>query len=111
MALAENPDPALRSDTAGVVRIGGTRVSLRSIVVAFERGATAEEIAIQYPALDLADVYAAITFHLRHRDQVLEKLAQEDGESEVLFRAIEAQSSTARLRERLRARRMSEPTV
>jgi hypothetical protein len=43
----------------GVVRVGGTRVTLDVVVAAFEEGATAEEIAQQYPSLRLADIYAS----------------------------------------------------
>lgn len=55
---------AVQSDADGVARIGGTRVTLDSVVYAFQQGATAEEIAQQYPALKLADVYGAITYYL-----------------------------------------------
>lgn len=37
----------------GVIRIGKTRVTLDTVVYAFQDGATAEEIASQYPSLDL----------------------------------------------------------
>ena len=37
----------IRTDADGVVRIAGTRVTLDTIVAAFDAGATAEEIAQQ----------------------------------------------------------------
>lgn len=57
-------------DGDGVMRVASTRVTLDSIVWAFLDGASAEEIASHYPSLDLADVYAAITYYLHRRTEV-----------------------------------------
>ncbi len=54
----------------GVVLVTDTRVSLDLIVAAFVAGATAEEIAQKYSSVSLADVYAVLTYYLRHRDAV-----------------------------------------
>ena len=51
----------------GVARVSGTRVTLDTIVRAFLRGATAEEIAQQYPSVSLSDVYATISYYLQNR--------------------------------------------
>jgi uncharacterized protein DUF433 len=40
------------------------------MVAAFDAGATAEEIAQQYPSVALADVYSVITYYLRHQFDV-----------------------------------------
>jgi hypothetical protein len=48
------------------VRLHGTRIALETLVDAFGEGATAEEIAQQYPSASLADVYQAIGYYLRH---------------------------------------------
>ena len=69
----------LTVNTDGVVRVGGTRVTLDTVVRAFLRGAAAEEIAQQYPSLSLADVYATISYYLQYRAEVekyLEKRAK-----------------------------------
>ena len=50
--------------------MAGTRVSLDIVVAAFHAGATAEEIARDYPSLRLADIYAVITYYLRHEVEV-----------------------------------------
>nr|WP_306441448.1 DUF433 domain-containing protein [Halomicronema hongdechloris] len=60
--MAVNPD--------GVVRVGGTRVTLDTIVAAFKQGATAEEIVHRYPSLRLGDVYASIAYYLNHQQEV-----------------------------------------
>ena len=50
-------DPApLITDEDGVVRVGGTRVPLDTVVYAFNQGASAEEMLQQYPSLALSDI-------------------------------------------------------
>ncbi len=69
LIIAEEPIP-LAADADGVVRIGGTRVTLDTLVAAFREGASAESIADQYPALSLADVYTAVGYYLRRQAEV-----------------------------------------
>jgi uncharacterized protein (DUF433 family) len=47
-----------------------TRVPLDSIVHEFRGGASAESIRQTFPTLTLEQVYGAIAFYLRYRDQV-----------------------------------------
>src|SRR5262245_56777596 len=54
----------------GVYRVGGTRVSLDSIVYAFLEGHTAESIQQSFPILTLEHVYGAITYYLAHREGI-----------------------------------------
>ena len=51
---------AIETDADGVTRVAGTRVTLDMLMAAFDAGATAEEIAQQYPSVGLADVYSVI---------------------------------------------------
>lgn len=102
MAVAAHTDPALRLDDGGTVRVGPTRVTLRSVVHAFNEGASAEEIVLRYPSLDLTDTYAAITYYLRHRPEIDRMLADEDREIRALHGEIERHSPTTDLRRRLR---------
>ncbi len=60
----------LETDPDGVVRIGGTRVTLNTVISAFNDGATAEETVYRYPTLQLADVYAVISYYLRRKKQM-----------------------------------------
>ena len=69
LSITETPVP-LTTDSDGVVRVARTRVTLDTVVAAFAEGATAEEIAQQYPSLDLADVYSVLAYFLRHRSEV-----------------------------------------
>ena len=54
----------------GVYVVIGTRVSLDSIVYAFLSGQSAEAIAQAFPIMKLEQVHGAITYYLRHRDDV-----------------------------------------
>ncbi len=60
----------IETDKDGVIRVGNTRVTLQTLVTAFNAGSTAEEIVYQFPVLNLADVYAVITYYFRNRDIV-----------------------------------------
>lgn len=66
----------IRTDADGVIRVGGTRVTLDTVVATFDAGATAEEIAQQYPSVSLADIYSVIAYSLRHRPEVRAYLGQ-----------------------------------
>ncbi len=55
---------------AGAYRIAGTRVSLDSVVYAFNEGQSPETIAQSFPVLDLEQVYGAITYYLAHRSEI-----------------------------------------
>jgi len=46
------------TDTHGVVRVAKTRVTLDTVVTAFLEGCTPEEIAEQYPSLQLSEIYS-----------------------------------------------------
>jgi uncharacterized protein (DUF433 family)/flavin-binding protein dodecin len=98
----------LYADEDGVVRVGGTRVTLDSVVAAFRLGETAEGIVESYPALRLADVYQVLGYYLLHRDAVDAYIAGREREAARLREKIEADLDPAGLRARLLARRTSE---
>jgi uncharacterized protein (DUF433 family) len=54
--------------------IVGSKVSLDSIVYAFQRGSSPEEIQQDWPILNLEQVYGAITYYLANRQAVDEYL-------------------------------------
>ena len=56
---------SFKVDTDGVIRVANTRVTFDSVVGAFLERATAEEIAQQYPTVELAGIYAIIGCSLR----------------------------------------------
>ena len=68
----------LRTDGQGTIRVGTAGVELDGIVAAFEAGDSPESIQRQYPALDLEEVYGAITYYLGRRAEVAEYLKRQD---------------------------------
>lgn len=110
MSLAMAPEHLpLSEDADGVIRVGGTRVTLQTVVEAFNDGCTAEEIAVQYPSLQLADVYATITYYLRHRNEVDAYMQREEQLAETVRQENLARVDQRGIRERLLARRKAQP--
>lgn len=99
----------LRLTADGTIRLASTRVSLDSVVHHYRLGATAEQIAQKFPTLDLADIYAAITYYLTHVDEVEDYLRRQEAEGDEIQERLEAdpqyQKSSANMRSRLHARK------
>jgi len=95
----------LAADADGVVRVGGTRVTLDTVIAAFSEGATAEEIVQQYPSLNLADVYQVIAYYLRQPSEVEAYLQQRRSLAELVRKQNEGRFDPQGVRERLLARR------
>lgn len=110
MALMIETTPVpLEINRHGVVQVRGSRVTLDSIVAAFERGATVEEIVQQYPTLHLADIYAVISYYLRNQTAVLAYLAERADAATAVRREAERRSPQQGIRERLLARVQRDP--
>lgn len=106
MGFAEEHEQfPIREDTDGVWRVGPSRVSLDLVLLAFDLGGTPEEIIQQYPSLALADVYGAISWCLRHRNEVDTYLQRRDKVAAKVRASIEQRFSPGDLRTRLLARR------
>ena len=54
----------------GVYRVGGTRVSLDSLVYLFREGMSAEGMVESYPALTLEQVHGALAFYLGNQIEI-----------------------------------------
>lgn len=104
LTISTEPPP-LETDADGVVRVGGTRVSLDSVIYAFNEGSTPEEIVQQYTTLDLADVYAVIGYYLQHRGEVNEYLASRRAQRDEIRKEVESRFDPHGIRDRLLARR------
>src|SRR4030095_7454453 len=95
----------LKLDKTGVVRVGGTRVTLDTVVRAFIRGATAEEIVQQYPSLSLPDIYAVISYYLQNREDVEKYLEKRQKHAQSVKRENQKRFDQSGIRERLLARK------
>jgi uncharacterized protein (DUF433 family) len=104
MSFPPEPVP-LSTDADGVVRIGGTRVTLDTLVAAFREGATAEIIAEQYPTLQLSQVYMVLGYYLCHQTEVDAYLQRRRQEAAQVRQENEKRFPPLGIRERLLARR------
>lgn len=109
LVIEATPTP-LETDVDGVVRVGGTRVTLDTVVTSFKDGATAEEIVYQYPSLHLVDVYAVISYYLRLTAEVEAYLRERRKEAAEVRRQNEARFDPQGVRDRLLARRTASET-
>lgn len=112
MTFTVHSDPApLRVDDAGTVRVGGTRVTLETVIKRFHQGDSPEILAQNFTPLPLADIYAVIGYYMRHQAEVDAYLVRQDREAEA-FRQQHAEffPDAAAVRQRLQARLGQEPT-
>lgn len=105
MLVVEAETAPLVIDIDGVVRIAKTRVTLDTVVFAFEQGSTAEEIAYRYPVLKLSDIYNAIGFYLNHQAEVSTYLQQRQQQAQSVRAINEQKFNPQTLHTRLLARR------
>lgn len=97
-------DASLRRDDDGSIRVGDSRVLLETVLAAFDAGSTPEQIIVSFPTLLLADVYAAITFALRHTQEVAEYRTAHRSAAVRAEERAEAAEPMAAVRDRLLAR-------
>jgi uncharacterized protein (DUF433 family) len=102
----------IRIDENGRMRVGNTRVLLNLVIYSFWQGASPETIIDQYSSLSLEDVYLAIGYYLRHREEIDAHIQREDEEAKKLQQEIEAKFPPRLTREmleqRLAAKRQAE---
>lgn len=71
----------------GEIFLAGTRVGLWQIVQAYESGSSPEQIVLDFPALSLTQIYAAITYYLVNRE-ILSLDADAPDTREMLVRTL-----------------------
>lgn len=105
LSLVSSDAAPLKMDATGAVRVGGTRVTLDTIICAFELGFSADEIAEQYPTVPLCDIHSTIGYYLRRKNEVDEYLAERAALAAKLKTEIEREFPTDGIRRRLLERR------
>ncbi len=95
----------LSKDAHGVYRVGGSRVTLDLVVRAFNRGATPEEIAQDFPSLQLVGIYQVIGYYLKHSSELAEYFDRRNLEEQEMLDTYQEEWSPRGFRERLLARR------
>ena len=111
MSISLHAEPLpLTIDPDNVILISHTRVTLETVIGAFLEGVTPEEIKIQYPVLDLADIYAVVGHYLRHQSEIDQYLRTRKQHHDAMRATNEQRHNSAGLRARLLARRQGEDT-
>lgn len=96
----------LTQEADGTVRISGSRITLDTLVGAYEKGATAEQIQDSFPSLSLRQIYGAVAYYLEHEAQVTAYLQERRTAAQTLRQTIESHQDTAGFRARVRARQV-----
>lgn len=76
------PGSAYVEERDGALRVGGTRVSLDSVVTRFREGASPDRIVQAFPALKFSQVYGAIAYYLENQSAIDEYIAETQRELE-----------------------------
>jgi uncharacterized protein (DUF433 family) len=71
-------DPGIRG---GRPKIAGTGLTVRRIIGWYKMGREPEEIALEYPHLNLAQVHAALAYYHANRDEIEADIALEEAAS------------------------------
>ena len=106
MTLTLHAEPVpLRVDEGGTVRVGDTRVTLATVIQRFHQGDSPETLAQNFAPLFLGDIYAVISYYLRHRAEVDAYLLRQERDADA-FREQHAQffPEAAAVRQRLETR-------
>lgn len=98
----------IKTNKDGVILVSKTRVTLDTIIHAFNEGATAEEIFYQYPSVPLADIYSVIGYYLRQKKQVDSYLRRREKQAVVIRLENEKRFASSGIHERLLARHKGE---
>lgn len=106
--VTDNFNDVITVNDVGVWRVKGTRVSVDSVLQAFNNeGASPEEIVWQFDTLDLKKVYSFINYYLHNRERVDKYLADSENAKRKILRRIDKDFPRAGLRDKLLARRKS----
>ena len=71
--------------------VAGTRVSLKSVVLAFQNGLSPETIAAEcFPTLTLEEVYGAVAYYLGHQSEINQYLKESAAAAEKLQQEMRA---------------------
>ncbi len=102
-------DLPLRLDAQGTIRVGRSRVTLDTVIDAYQRGTGPEAIARQFPAVSLADVYGTIAYYLQHQPALDAYLRARAEDLAPLLAELVGRANPVGTRERLQARLTDQP--
>ena len=103
--MAFPPSPYIEERNGGVY-VAGTRVSIDSVVIAFQDGASPEKIVRCYSTLKPSQVYGVIAYYLENEQTINTYIA--NGEREMREAAVPLSQSNPDLHARLMAARQKQ---
>lgn len=104
MTLMIEAPPVPIREYKQVFLVGNTRVPIDTVIRYYNRGNTPEEIVLQFPALQLNDVYGVINFYLNNKERVDQYLEKRHQESQAIRQENETRFPQHGIREKLIAR-------
>jgi len=78
-----------------IIRVKGHRIGLEHIVERYQAGFSPEQIALDFPGVDLPTIYTIIAYYLHHQTLVEAYLARVNARAEAAYQAWAAQSPSA----------------
>ena len=96
------PSPYIEERNGGLY-VAGTGVSLDSVVIRFQQGASPEKIVQSFPTLKLSQVYGTIAYYLENEKPIDDYVAE--GERELERSAVPLSQTNPELFARLEAAR------
>ena len=106
MVVRLDPPPSvLQMDESGTIRVAGTRITLDTLIGAYKRGDTPQEIAEGFPSLGLAVIYSVIAYYLHHQAELDQYLEEGEREAEKHRQDFENDPKNTTFRAKLIARR------
>jgi len=90
-------------DRNGGLYVAGTGVSLDSVVIRFQQGASPDKIVQSFPTLKLAQVYGVIAYYLENESIISEYISE--GEQEIERSAVPLSRTNPALYAKLEAAR------
>lgn len=97
-------DSLLYQDDRGAIRVIGSRITLDTLMGAYQRGDTLEEIHEGFPSLSLNQIKGVIAWYLNHTAEADEYLAEGDAEEEELIKRIQSDPRHKELRQLIKQR-------
>ena len=97
-------DTPLSVDQHGVVRIGGTRLTLDTVLCTHLQGDEPEEIARKFPSVGPEVMREVVGYYRRHKEEVDAYRAWREAEIDRTAREMEARFNGDAMRRRLRER-------
>ena len=90
-------------ERSGGLYVAGSGVSLDSVVIRFQEGASPDKIVHSFPSLRLSQVYGVIAYYLENEKAIKEYIAQ--GERELEQSTVPLSQTNPELFSRLKAAR------